>query len=92
MNHNYILESDPWHGWLEVPLEDLQDLMVDRKISSYSYINKVKELVCLEEDCDLGKFVDAYKQEFGYPPAIKERYVENTKIRDMKSYNHTHYK
>ena len=42
--------TDSGHSWLKVNKNELIDLGIDSKISSYSY--KYQDFVYLEEDCD----------------------------------------
>jgi hypothetical protein len=55
--NKYKFFSDPSHGYIEVPLAELQSLGIDKDISSYSYANN--GLVYLEEDCDYSVFIEA---------------------------------
>jgi hypothetical protein len=50
----YHFYTDGGHGWLRVPLEELKELGIEKKISSYSYKDKV--FGYLEEDLDLSTF------------------------------------
>ena len=51
--------SDPSHGWLKVPAKLLQEMKIAHMISRYSYTRG--PWVYLEEDCDLGHFIEAMK-------------------------------
>jgi len=51
--------ADPSHGWAEIPVSLIQELGISGQISPYSYIKGNKAY--LEEDCDLGLFLRAYK-------------------------------
>jgi hypothetical protein len=51
----YIFHEDGGHGWLQVPLEELQELNIDDQISSYSYVDD--DYVYLEEDQDMSIFL-----------------------------------
>lgn len=53
----YDFYSDPGHGWLHVKLDELVELGIADKITSYSY--KRGNDVYLEEDCDMATFMDA---------------------------------
>jgi hypothetical protein len=59
-NFNYIV--DPGHGWIEVPMELVDQLGLRNKISKYSYKNRIDgiEKAFLEEDCDAELFMNAY--------------------------------
>ena len=51
----YTLHTDPGHGWLQVPITEVQRLGL--KISSYSY--RTPEFAYLEEDCDYSAWANA---------------------------------
>lgn len=53
----YNFYSDPGHGWLAVNLDELIQLGIQDKISSYSYMRG--NTVYLEEDCDMAEFMNA---------------------------------
>ena len=53
----YKYHYDAGHGWLEVDVEEIKQLKILDKISSYSYCNNGK--VYLEEDCDFAIFANA---------------------------------
>lgn len=55
----YQFESDPSHGWLGVPLNELIELGIHNDISVYSYYDARRSLVWLEEDCDASRFIIA---------------------------------
>ena len=86
----YEFFSDPGHGWLKVPLKEIEQLGLADKISICSYINA--GYVYLEEDWDLPLFLQA---KWGDCP-IKEafyRYIvvhhsnNISRIRTYASYN-----
>jgi len=54
---DYYFYSDPGHGWLAVNYDELVELGIQDKISSYSYVKG--NTVYLEEDCDMSHFMDA---------------------------------
>jgi hypothetical protein len=67
MTTTYTFHTDPGHGWLEVPMTDIDRLGLASKISRYSY--RKGETAYLEEDCDASLFVEAIKasgSEFKY--------------------------
>jgi hypothetical protein len=76
MNIRFI--SDPGHGWIEVPMNMIDQLGIRHKISPYSY--RKGEFAYLEEDCDAGEFVNACKSQ-GIIPQFTEVYEEYTAIR-----------
>jgi hypothetical protein len=57
MKKSYIFHNDPGHGWLEVPLADLQALRIEKRISKYSYFSAAKNHAFLEEDVDASYFM-----------------------------------
>ena len=83
----YRFISDPGHGWLEVPIEELLDLGIWDKISGYSY--QKGGMAYLEEDCDAPLFIDAWQKanakRYIHAEREKEVYQENTPIRGYAS-------
>ena len=78
--------NDPAHGWLKVPLKDIEKLDLIKYISKYSRWNG--DFVYLEEDCDLGIYLNAMRAQ-GYKIGIKAHYVNRlSRIRDYKSFLH----
>ena len=77
---------DPGHGWVKVPKVLLKHLGIESKISSYSY--QQGEYAYLEEDCDAGEFIVAYKKKFADVPKFNER-VSNrsSRVRNYESYS-----
>lgn len=56
----YQFFNDPSHGWLEVPLADLQAAGLSlNDISIYSYLNTTGTTLYLEEDHDAPIFIQA---------------------------------
>lgn len=55
--NGYIFHEDPGHGWLQVPIAELDRLGIAAKISRYSYYRAGSAY--LEEDCDLSTFARA---------------------------------
>ena len=83
MSKTYIFTEDPGHGWLRVPLAELEP--IKDQISSYSYING--NYAYLEEDCDAGKFMlhkwGSYEEAHKH---IKCNHVEKTRIKSSEPY------
>lgn len=48
---------DPAHGWLRVPLSDLDELGIRNQITAYSYLDD--RFAYLEEDCDYETYINA---------------------------------
>ena len=65
----YKFYSDPGHGWLAVPMDEINKLGIVNKISRYSYLNN--EMAYLEEDCDFEVFFNAYVNKYGVQPEWK---------------------
>lgn len=57
MSKPYTYIQDPGHGWLKVPLAELQDLGLMDLISGHS--SRGETVAYLEEDCDMGLFLAA---------------------------------
>lgn len=55
----YTWASDPGHAWLIVNMDELRELGITSRISSYSYHNN--GLAYLEEDCDAPIFIEAMR-------------------------------
>lgn len=86
----YTYFTDPGHGWLKVPLEELKALGIADKISSFSYTNGV--YAYLEEDCDMPIFLAAkFGKEFvydDYKDQLTTSHTDKTsRIRSYESYN-----
>jgi len=52
--------NDPGHGWLAVKVQYLIDLGIADKITNFSYLKG--KTAYLEEDVDVGTFVEAAKE------------------------------
>jgi hypothetical protein len=65
LNATLTFIEDPGHGWLQVPLTELDQLGIRSEITPYSYKNG--RFAYLEEDCDMGVYLDA-RQAQGFPP------------------------
>jgi hypothetical protein len=61
MKTTFYFYQDPGHGWLKVPLSLIAELGIADKISSYSYMSL--DHAYLEEDCDMGKFDQAMREQ-----------------------------
>jgi hypothetical protein len=75
--------SDPGHGWLSVPLQDLIDLKITEQISTYSYMTLTRAY--LEEDCDATVYLNAAKAA-GWEVTYKESDTNKTAIRTYSYY------
>lgn len=86
----YQFYSDPSHGWLKVSIQELEQLGIQNKISSYSYMNK--GFAYLEEDCDLSLFFKT-KGFTDFDKNVKSNRQSNkqSKIRSYDSYDFVKY-
>jgi hypothetical protein len=84
MKTKYDFYADPGHGWMKVSLNELQELGLIEKITSYSYMRNND--VFLEEDCDLSLFIKE-KQNLG----IKIQFKDHVSRRSSKIRNYSHY-
>lgn len=66
----FTIYTDPGHGWLKVPIAIIDSLGIGHKISAYSYMRK--DYAYLEEDCDMGAFMIAFRDKHGNDPVIRE--------------------
>ena len=79
----YIWHTDAGHGWMEVPLSEIKDLGID--VTEYSY--KSGDKAFLEEDKDMGTFIEAYEKKYGQKPEWVEKYDgSNSPIREMERF------
>ena len=81
--YRYI--QDPSHGWIEVPLEELENIAY--KISRYSYMDHKTGKAYLEEDCDAAIFIKKLK-DTDTPYEIKEVHQEHTFIRNLPRFEY----
>lgn len=64
MKRTFIAYTDPGHGWLKVPAASIKEVgLKAADFSVYSYIDQGH--MFLEEDCDAGKFLDAFARVHG---------------------------
>ncbi len=77
--------ADPGHGWVKVPKKLLKTLVIEKDISTFSYMKGVNAY--LEEDGDLKKFLDAMKIA-GKIVEFREHHTDkSSKIRNYRTYN-----
>jgi len=83
--------DDSAHGWARVSINEIKELGIEKDISTYSYM--ADDSVYLEEDCDLGVYINAIKKQYGNDIDInfidhKSRVDENglSCIRDYPRY------
>lgn len=76
--------ADPSHGWLKVPVTELERLGIQDDISKYSY--ERNGMAYLEEDLDMGLFLKA-RLERNEPVKIKESFSnKQSRIRGYRMY------
>ncbi len=86
-NSTFISYSDAGHGWVAVPVKLLQELGIDKQITSYSYLSHAGTTAYLEEDNDATLFSKAYKEKYGKDFAYEERIHDGSSpIRRYPSY------
>lgn len=79
-----VFLCDPGHGWLKVNKKHILKLGLADKISSYSY--ERNNHVYLEEDCDAGVFLKAFK-DLGGEVVVKSKHTnKQSKIRSYNSF------
>ena len=82
----YHFFEDPGHGWLKVPLKELEELGIAGRITRYSY--RRGAYAYLEEDCDAPLFVkamDEHGQTVEHNTHISN---EESRIRDYLPYSY----
>jgi hypothetical protein len=68
--------TDPGHGWLLVTVGQLKELDLDPSdFSAYSYRNG--DVLALEEDCDMGKYLDRFEERYRSTPLISAEHVDH---------------
>lgn len=79
----YEYHTDPGHGWLKVPMKEIEELGL--KISEFSYQDG--DFGYLEEDLDAGTFMRAYKEKYGTDPEHTTHHSDNwSHIREMRRF------
>lgn len=80
--HCFTIHTDPGHGWAEVPAALVAELGF--RVSRFSYQHAGGGTLFLEEDCDLARFVEAYRDRFGITPTFREQHTdEDSFIRSL---------
>jgi hypothetical protein len=67
--------ADPGHGWLKVPISELDRLGITSQITGYSY--RLGDFAYLEEDCDLSLFMDT-KKKLGEAVVMRHHHSNNS--------------
>lgn len=61
----FTFSTDPGHGWLLVTPAELAAVgLSEADITPYSYKSPSGDLLALEEDCDAGTFLEAWKKTY----------------------------
>lgn len=77
--------ADPGHGWMAVKKQQLVELGIAEKITTFSYQHG--DTAYLEEDCDLDLFFEAFIKKTGEKPVLKQHHGNRrSKIRNYDSY------
>ena len=59
MMNNFVKINDPSHGWLVVANWQLKKFRMNKSdFSNFSYHSQNNEIIYLEEDCDMPKFLN----------------------------------
>jgi hypothetical protein len=80
----FTFHTDSGHGWLQVPRRLLVELGILGEITDFSYQDG--DSVFLEEDCDAGTFMDAYRRVYGRRPFCEDRYAEPSPVRRLPAF------
>lgn len=81
------LIEDPGHGWLVVTPARLASYGISESmISPYSYRDRDCGQIALEEDCDAGVFIEAFKRVHEEYPHFTREHQDPCPIRSWASY------
>lgn len=93
MQRTFTTINDAGHGWGVVPLSVLAELGLSRKdFTLYSYLRfdpkrgRFADVIYLEEDGDLTKFVQAYCAANGEAPRFRARHCSQARLRTGRNY------
>jgi hypothetical protein len=70
LRYTFDLVTDASHGWLKVPVAELERLNIVEDITTHSYVRN--DMAYLEQDVDLGQFLVAREAEGNPVKRIKE--------------------
>lgn len=87
----FIFSTDPGHAWLLIHEAELAAVgLTEADISPYSY--RSDGMLALEEDCDAGTFLNAWREQNPEAEAVfEERHHEVNAIRTWPSYGSKSY-
>lgn len=93
MQRTFEAIADAGHGWAKVPLTVLAELGLSRKdFTVFSYLRfdpkrgRFADVIYLEEDCDLSKFAQVYRQRTGQEPRFRDRHCDTARLRTGRNY------
>jgi hypothetical protein len=79
LSPSYVFYVDPGHGWLSVTRSDLVTLGLSaRDFTTCSYVSEDGNRLYLEEDCDAGKFIQAYEAKTGSRITVTEKHLDSS--------------
>lgn len=85
--HTFYVIVDSGHAWLMTTKTRLAEAgLTEADISNYSYQHPSHETIALEEDLDLGVFVNAYKERTGKDVRFKESHCDRSRVRNWPSF------
>lgn len=70
----YTYLTDPGHGWLLVPTSEVRALGI--AVSPFSYWNAHTDMLALEEDCDMSRFLAARDGTKAATVKLRETHVD----------------
>lgn len=79
--------EDPGHGWLIVTPAQLASYgITEAMISPFSYRSRDGGMIALEEDCDAGVFLDAFRRTHGEDPIFARDHQDPCPIRNWPGF------
>jgi len=81
-NNGLFWEVDSGHAWLRVDLADLFRSGIYEDISGCSYVDAIKGVAYLEEDCDAGTYLKA----IGWIGIVRSQYSSKENYVDGDSW------
>lgn len=79
--------EDPGHGWLIVTPAQLASYgITEAMISPYSYRSRDRSTIALEEDCDAGIFIEAFRRTHGEDPIFMREHQDPCPIRSWPGF------
>ena len=84
MKTKFHYVQDPGHGWLKVPVSELERLEIADQISEYSYLKN--GMAYLEEDCDMLVFMNARAQRNEAVELVEFTRNRQSRIRNYPAY------